>query len=98
MSAIPLQDPKAFDEWLRDQWTKKDELLEYYLQNGNFPPDTTDSKSAGAAEQSPQYIETTVRLGHWIEVGQIFVVLATIGLLLNVVAQAYVMLRYGTAK
>lgn len=43
VSSIPITDPESFDLWLRDRWTEKDNLLEYFVQNGRFPEDGDDS-------------------------------------------------------
>lgn len=56
VSSLPLDDPKKFDEWLRLQWIKKDELLEQFAQTGRFPA----TKSSNA--ETPAFIETAVQL------------------------------------
>ena len=61
ISSIPFNDPEVFDTWLVKQWRIKDELLEGYVENGNFP-----------ADQETGFIEAEVKLGHWLEIGQIF--------------------------
>ncbi|KAK2597408.1 hypothetical protein QQS21_005956 [Conoideocrella luteorostrata] len=60
---IPLDDPKTFDLWLRDQWYKKDALMEEYLSKGHFPP-------LPGAEVN--YVETEVRTRYPWEILQIF--------------------------
>ena len=47
---IPISDAAAFELWLRDRWTEKDELLEYYAENGRFPEDDSNSQKADATE------------------------------------------------
>lgn len=37
ISEIPFHDTKQFDLWLRERWVEKDDLMEYYYQNGSFP-------------------------------------------------------------
>ncbi|KAI9762637.1 MAG: hypothetical protein M4579_000255 [Chaenotheca gracillima] len=78
LSSIPLDDSKAFEDWLRARWVEKDELLEMYMQTERFPANsfhTSKSISAnGAPGSSNGYLETEVRQGHWWEVGQIFFV------------------------
>lgn len=37
ISDIPIHDTKEFDLWLRERWVEKDDLMEYYNQNGQFP-------------------------------------------------------------
>ncbi|KAI5820489.1 acyltransferase-domain-containing protein [Pyronema omphalodes] len=36
---IPIEDPAEFEVWLRQRWIEKDELLDYYTDNGCFPED-----------------------------------------------------------
>ncbi|KAG6169634.1 hypothetical protein E4U25_006608 [Claviceps purpurea] len=60
---IPLDDPKEFELWLRDQWYKKDALMEQYLNTGRFPP------LSGA---KVDYVETEVRTRYPWEILQIF--------------------------
>lgn len=36
---IPIADPAEFEVWLRERWSEKDILLEYYMENGCFPED-----------------------------------------------------------
>ncbi|KID97136.1 Phospholipid/glycerol acyltransferase, partial [Metarhizium majus ARSEF 297] len=69
---IPLDDQKEFDIWLRDQWYKKDALMEEYLKKGRFP-----ALTGGKTE----YVETEVRTRHPWEILQIFTVVGTAGLL-----------------
>ncbi|QPG93962.1 hypothetical protein C2857_003829 [Epichloe festucae Fl1] len=69
---IPLDDPKKFDLWLRDQWYKKDALMEEYLNKGRFPP---------LSEAEVDYVETQVRTRYPWEILQIFSVVGICGLL-----------------
>lgn len=46
VSSIPISDPAEFELWIRQRWMEKDELLEYYMQNGAFPED----ENAASAE------------------------------------------------
>ncbi|KAG6143224.1 hypothetical protein E4U12_001658 [Claviceps purpurea] len=69
---IPLDDPKKFELWLRDQWYKKDALMEQYLNTGRFPP------LSGA---KVDYVETEVRTRYPWEILQIFNVVGICGLL-----------------
>jgi hypothetical protein len=47
ISSIPLEDPKAFDIWLRNRWTEKDHYLEHFSRTGKFPAQKPwDMKSA----------------------------------------------------
>ncbi|KAE8349798.1 TPR-like protein [Aspergillus coremiiformis] len=78
VSDIPLDDQKKFDSWLRARWAEKDHLLDKYFETGRFPSDlagsidnvdVTEGQKAAAAAG---YVETSVRLRHWCELGQIF--------------------------
>lgn len=89
ISSIPLDDPKAFEQWLMDRWREKDKLLEEFYATGSFPAAKDVSKGPGA-DQS-RYYETEVKLGHWFEIVQIFVVLMTLALLSNVAAKIFEM-------
>ncbi|KAL7266273.1 hypothetical protein RUND412_011188 [Rhizina undulata] len=42
VSSIPISGTAEFESWLRQRWIEKDELLEYYIQNGRFPEDEDD--------------------------------------------------------
>ncbi|KAG6010367.1 hypothetical protein E4U21_006931 [Claviceps maximensis] len=72
LADIPLNDAKEFDLWLRDQWYKKDELMEQYLNKGRFPP------CSGA---EADYVETEVRTRSPWEILQVFSVVGICGLL-----------------
>ena len=37
VSTIPIEDDAAFELWLRNIWREKDNLIEQYVQNGEFP-------------------------------------------------------------
>ncbi len=39
ISSIPVDNPKAFDVWLRNRWTEKDHYLEHFARTGTFPAD-----------------------------------------------------------
>ncbi|KAJ5081366.1 Phospholipid/glycerol acyltransferase [Penicillium alfredii] len=87
VSEIPLDDQKEFDAWLRARWAEKDLLLGQYFETGRFPSDLAGSIEANSTTNEQQvavsagYIESYVQLHHWIELGQIFVVLAGLGFL-----------------
>jgi hypothetical protein len=105
VSSIPIDDQKAFEQWVLDRWIEKDAFLEQYLQNGRFPADDEGveedgellANGSGRKEglRGVGYIETDVRPAHWFEIGQIFVVLSTFGLVLNVLVKAWRLLFYG---
>ena len=105
MSSIPFNDPRKFEIWLRNQWQEKERLLEYFAQNGRFPADDGhDSEGEPAINRNSGtqvlkgagFIETEVKLAHWYEVGQIFIVLAAFALVFNVLAKLWNMVLYGS--
>lgn len=91
VSDIPLDDQKEFEEWLRARWAEKDQLLDYFFETGRFPSElagTIEAKNATEEQQvalSAGYVESYVRLHHWTELGQIFVVLVGLAVLCKVV-------------
>lgn len=79
LSSIPLEDgdEKVFDQWIRDRWTEKDELMEGYMCTGRFPgivgPDgksVVDGSVAtvGGTSTGGYFIETEMKPKHWWEV------------------------------
>lgn len=103
MSTIPLDDPKAFEAWLKDRWDEKERLLEHYMQNGCFPAgpryESNGEPANGAADgkvfKGVGHIETEVKLARWFEIGQIFVVLASFAMLANVLSKIWNLVVYG---
>ena len=99
VSSIPVDDSKEFEEWVLQRWREKDDLLEYYSQHGRFPPSPTNlSEAAGASKETTGrkdlgHLVTEVKLAQWFEVGQIFVVIAAIGLVLNVLSKFWRLVR-----
>ena len=87
ISSIPIHDEKAFSDWLLARWREKDDLLEYYLENGRFPADegTTPAVNGGNSLKGAGYIETEVRPSSPLEVLTIFVPLAAFVLVVNVI-------------
>jgi lysocardiolipin and lysophospholipid acyltransferase len=71
LSDMPLDDQEAFNIWLREEWYKKDALMEEYLTTGRFPP---------MAGSKLDYIETEVKTRQPWEILQVFAVLGTVGL------------------
>ncbi|KAM4064507.1 acyltransferase domain-containing protein [Hirsutella rhossiliensis] len=63
LADMPLDDAKKFDSWLREQWYKKDELMEEYLTTGRFP---------AMAGSDTDYVETAVRTRYPWEILQVF--------------------------
>lgn len=63
ISSIPISDPVEFELWIRQRWAEKDDLLEYYMQNGRFPEDndTTNGRSMESEEQVD--VKQRIRVG-----------------------------------
>ncbi|RDA88895.1 hypothetical protein CP532_5521 [Ophiocordyceps camponoti-leonardi (nom. inval.)] len=78
LSEMPLHDAGEFDVWLRDQWYRKNELMEAYLGTGRFPALT---------EGPVKYVEAPVRTRRRLEILSIFAVPGTVLLLLGMVAR-----------
>lgn len=76
---IPLDDQTKFDAWLREEWYRKDELMEQYLTTGRFPP---------LAGSEVEFVETAVRTRYPWEILQVFTVVGICGLLWNNVRKA----------
>ena len=104
VAAIPVDDPTKFEAWLQHQWRIKDDLLEHYVQNGRFPADdgydregetTVNGTLVPQDRKGAGFIETEVKLAHWFEVGQIFVVLAAFALLSNIGAKMWNLVLHG---
>ena len=75
LSEIPLEDgdEKAFDQWIRDRWTEKDELMEEHMCTGRFPGIVdADGKAVDGASKDQvtggYFIETEMKPKHWWEV------------------------------
>lgn len=87
VSEIPLDDHKEFDAWLRARWAEKDQLLDQYFETGRFPSElagTIEAKHVTDEQKKAVeagYVESYVRLHHWIEIGQIFMVLVGLAFL-----------------
>jgi len=92
---MPLDDSEKFDLWLRERWQEKDVLLEHFVQNGSFPSDKAaiNKDSNGTARED--VIDTEVKLAHWWEVGNIFIMLATFALIANILARVWNTALYG---
>ncbi|ORY17641.1 acyltransferase-domain-containing protein [Clohesyomyces aquaticus] len=85
--SIPVDDPKAFEAWLLERWREKDDLIEYYVQNGRFPADDAVGISADGKEtaKGAGYIETEVKCKSGFEIVQIFLPTVAFGLVINVI-------------
>ncbi|OQE31870.1 hypothetical protein PENSTE_c001G02904 [Penicillium steckii] len=81
VSNIPLDDQKEFDAWLRARWAEKDELMSHYFETGRFPSElagTIEAKNPSKEQKvalEAGFVESNVRLHHWVELGLIFMVL-----------------------
>ena len=67
ISQIPLDDTKAFEDWLLRRWIEKDQLVEHYLRNGKFPGFPPESKQTEAGARRGQWVETEVKNSHPLE-------------------------------
>lgn len=83
VSSIPLDDPKSFEAWLYKQWLEKENLLEQYARTGRFPPleeksikNPSVTNGSSLKDLESGFIESQMRVAHWYELSQIFVVLA----------------------
>ncbi|SPN98740.1 related to acetyltransferase [Cephalotrichum gorgonifer] len=88
---IPLDDADEFDEWLRQRWYEKDELLDGYLSTGKFPPTPTkvegDAKTEDATGDG--YVVTDVRTKSAGEFTRIYVVLGSVFLVWRILARVW---------
>lgn len=85
---IPLGDEKVFGDWLLDRWREKDDLLQYYLENNRFPADEgVGVDELGKEVKGAGWIETEVRPRRWTEWVMVFVPVAALGLVINVVVK-----------
>ncbi|KAF1813142.1 acyltransferase-domain-containing protein [Eremomyces bilateralis CBS 781.70] len=76
---IPLNDEKAFGDWLTKRWEEKDALLEIYQTTGKFPPSEEPIGLNGSAREESEmvktragWIETEIKPTHPLEIVQIF--------------------------
>ena len=85
VSKIPMDDPKAFEIWLRNRWIEKDRLIEYYYLTGKFPADAgVDKAPNGKTRRGAGYIETEIKAFHWYEFLQVFAPIGLFALVLYV--------------
>ena len=99
MSDIPLEDHKEFEDWLLARWAEKDQLLEECFKKGSFPSELAGSiETNGQSERqktaaSEGYVETYVKLHHWVELGQIVSVVTGIAVLYKVARKVWSLWR-----
>ena len=89
VSQIPLHDPHEFEAWLLARWKEKDRLLEQFQETGFFPGE--ESVVVNKSKDKSGYIECDVRLAKWYEIGQIFVTLAALALVVDVITKSLAM-------
>ena len=83
ISTVPLEDPIAFELWLRARWIEKDYLIEHFYKNGRFPMDTGVTKTAkGVRRRGAGLIQTTIRAQKWHDYLQTFAPIGLLGLVL----------------
>ncbi|KAL8953459.1 MAG: hypothetical protein Q9222_000663 [Ikaeria aurantiellina] len=81
--SIPVDNDRAFDNWLRARWIEKDQLLDNYQKTGRFPADTgVDELPDGKKRHGAGYIETEIKPNKWYEYLQIFLPVGLLGLIL----------------
>lgn len=87
-------DEKEFQLWLEQRWREKDQLLEYFEQNGRFPADeeatvehvpVPNGAGINTLVKSTSFVETTVRPGSYLEVIQIYGPVLALGLILHLI-------------
>jgi Acyltransferase C-terminus len=87
LSSIPIDDPVAFEVWLRARWMEKDGLIEAYHRYGRFPADRGAHKTReGRIIRGAGHIEAEVKSDSWYEFLQIF---APVGLFALVLYMFY---------
>lgn len=83
VSSIPLDDPVAFELWLRARWIEKDHLMEIFMRTGHFPADRGVDKAAnGKTRRGAGEITTAVKALHWYDMLQVFAPIGLLGLVL----------------
>ena len=83
LSNIPIDDPKAFEIWLRVRWMEKDSLIRRYNRTGSFPCDTGVSKTPdGNILRGCGYVESSIKPFHWYEFLQVFMPIGLLSLVL----------------
>lgn len=87
VSDIPVDDREAFDAWLAERWREKDELLDGYLETGLFPTDKAHTPEGSGIEDG--FINTEVKIRSIQEIGTIFVVLASLTMILRLGSQLW---------
>ncbi|KAI9155103.1 putative acyltransferase [Paramyrothecium foliicola] len=76
---LPLDDQTKFEAWLREEWYKKDQLMEQYMTTGRFP---------ALAGSEVEFVETAVRTRYPWEILQVFTVVGICALVWNNILKA----------
>lgn len=97
---IPLESAERFDVWIRDRWTEKDALMEQYITTGRFPanvpsPPSVTQESFKDLPPHEDFIETEVKLAHWYEIANIYIVLLCFGLAVNTLWKGWANIKSG---
>lgn len=85
---IPLDDQKEFENWLYQRWAEKDRLLDQFVKTGRFPPFEPETAPNGNAHdhdasfRGSGYIESEIKLGHWMEAGKVYGALLSVASIL----------------
>lgn len=77
---IPLDDAEKFDLWLREQWYRKDELMEQYLTTGRLP---------AMSGSKVDYVHAEVKTRQPWEILQVFTILGIVGLISNNIRKSF---------
>jgi lysocardiolipin and lysophospholipid acyltransferase len=98
VSSIPVDDSDAFAAWLDERWREKDRLIQYYVETGRFPTDgaSTSAVPNGSGVKlikEEACIETEVRPSNPLELLLIYLPLAALLLVINVVLKFIRMVR-----
>ena len=86
---IPLVTKAAFDKWLLERWYEKDRLLDHYYLTGRFPGQKAATAGATPNGDEDKFIETEVKLASPLEIGNMYVVLATVALLVRLAYKSF---------
>ena len=98
VSDMPLDSPEEFELWLRDRWYEKDAFIDQYLTTGRFPASkaaTTTKGITNGVMKEEAFIESEVKLAHWWEVGNIFLVLAAFTLVASLMTRMWKAVLFG---
>lgn len=63
IASIPISDPDKFENWIRQRWLEKDDLLEYYVQNGRFPEDDDQTNEQPTIGKTKTGVNQRIKVG-----------------------------------